>query len=364
MLLVFCTRLPPIMKGLIPAAGLGTRLRPLTYTLPKPLLSVANKPIIQYAIEDLRNAGIEQVGIIVSDFVRAALEKEGLEVEGVEISYITQKEQLGIAHAVKQAAQWLAGDDFCLYLSDNLFEEGVSSYVRSFQQGDVDGVIALVQVSNPKEFGVAVLDSAGQVQKILEKPQNPPSNLAVAGVYCFRNKILGVIDNLSPSARGEYEITDAIGGLMKQGKVRGLEVQGWWKDTGRHDDLLDANRLLLERIEPVSKGQVENSRLVGRIRIESGAVVKNSTIIGPALIGAGAKLENVYVGPFTSIGESAVLKNVELEFSVIQDEAKLEDLPVRLQECLIGRKASVRGNAKVPRVHRLILSDASVVELG
>jgi glucose-1-phosphate thymidylyltransferase len=217
------------MKGLIPAAGLGTRLRPLTYTLPKPLLSVANKPIIQYAIEDLRDAGIAQVGIIVSDFVQAALEKEGLEVEGVNISYITQKEQLGIAHAVKQAAEWLAGDDFCLYLSDNLFEEGVSSYVQSFSQGDVDGVIALVKVPNPKEFGVAVLDAAGQVQKILEKPQNPPSNLAVAGVYCFKNKILEVIDSLSPSARGEYEITDAIGGLMKQGKVRGLEVQGWWE---------------------------------------------------------------------------------------------------------------------------------------
>jgi glucose-1-phosphate thymidylyltransferase len=352
------------MKGLIPAAGLGTRLRPLTYTLPKPLLCVANKPIIQYAIEDLRNAGITEVGIIVSDFVKAALEKEGLEVEGVQISFITQKEQLGIAHAVKQAAAWLDGADFCLYLSDNLFEQGVKSYVDSFLKNDVDGVIALVRVENPKEFGVAVLDSAGQVQKILEKPQNPPSNLAVAGVYCFKNRILGVIDGLSPSARGEYEITDAISGLMKIGSIRGLEVQGWWKDTGRHDDLLDANRLLLERIEPLSKGHVENTRIVGRVRIETGAIIKNSTIIGPALIGAGAKLENVYVGPFTSIGEGATLKSVELEFSVIQDEAKLEDIPVRLQECLIGRKAMVTGSSKVPRVHRLVLSDASVVELG
>ncbi len=352
------------MKGLIPAAGLGTRLRPLTYTLPKPLLCVANKPIIQYAIEDLRNAGITQIGIIVSDFVKAALEKEALEVEGVQISYITQKEQLGIAHAVKEAASWLDGADFCLYLSDNLFEQGVSSFVQSFQKGDVDGVIALVKVENPKEFGVAVLDGAGKVEMILEKPQNPPSNLAVAGVYCFKNRILEVIDQLAPSARGEYEITDAISGLMKIGSIRGLEVQGWWKDTGRHDDLLDANRLLLERIEPINNGQVENSRLVGRVRIESGAVVKNSTIIGPALIGIGAKLENVYVGPFTSIGEGASLKSVELEFSVIQDEAKLEDIAVRLHECLIGRKAIVRGSSTIPRVHRLVLSDASVVELG
>ncbi len=352
------------MKGLIPAAGLGTRLRPLTYTLPKPLLSVANKPIITYAIEDLRDAGITDVGIIVSDFVKTALEKEGLEVEGVHVSYIRQAEQLGIAHAVREAKDWLAGDDFCLYLSDNLFQDGVSKYVEAFQAGDVDGVIALVQVPNPREFGVAVLDAQGKVTRILEKPQNPPSNLAVAGVYCFKNRVLEVIDTLTPSARGEYEITDAITGLMKIGTVKGLEVKGWWKDTGRHDDLLDANRLLLEEIEAVTKGQVEGSKLVGRVCIEAGARVVNSTIIGPALIGAGAILENVYVGPFTSIGESARLKNVELEFSIIQDEARLEDVPVRLQECLIGRKASVKGSDRVPRVHRLVLSDASSVELG
>ncbi len=352
------------MKGLIPAAGLGTRLRPLTYTLPKPLLSVTNKPIIMFAIEDLRDAGITEIGIIVSDFVKAAMEKEGLDVDGVTITYIRQVEQLGIAHAVKQAREWLAGDDFCLYLSDNLFEDGVTRYVDTFRAENVDAVIALVKVPNPREFGVAVLDSLGKVMKILEKPKDPPSDLAVAGVYCFKNRILDVIDNLSPSARGEYEITDAIQGLMNVGTVRGLEVTGWWKDTGRHDDLLDANRLLLERIEPLVLGESLNSRLVGRVRIEAGAVVKDSTVIGPALIGANSHLENVYVGPFTSIGESASLKNVELEFSIVQDEARLEDVPVRMQECLIGRKAQVKGSNKVPRVHRLVLSDASVVELS
>jgi glucose-1-phosphate thymidylyltransferase len=352
------------MKGLIPAAGLGTRLRPLTYTLPKPLLSVTNKPIIMYAIEDLRDAGITDIGIIVSDFVKAALEKEGLEVEGVNITYIRQAEQLGIAHAVKQARDWLDGEDFCLYLSDNLFEDGVKRYVQTFQAEQVDAVIALVKVPNPREFGVAVLDNLGKVTRILEKPQNPPSNLAVAGVYCFKNRVLDVIDNLNPSARGEYEITDAIQGLMRDGTVKGVEVTGWWKDTGRHDDLLDANRLLLERIEPTVIGEVINSRLVGRVRVESGARLENCTIIGPALIGAGSQLSNVYVGPFTSIGESARLSNVELEFSIVQDEARLEDVPVRLQECLIGRKAQVKGSNKIPRVHRLVLSDASVVELG
>ena len=352
------------MKGLIPAAGLGTRLRPLTYTLPKPLLSVTNKPIIMYAIEDLRDAGIVDIGIIVSDFVKAALEKEGLEVAGVSISYIRQADQLGIAHAVKQAREWLAGDDFCLYLSDNLFENGVQRYVEAFQTGDVDAVIALVKVPNPKEFGVAVLDEAGNVMRILEKPKEPPSDLAVAGVYCFKNRVLDVIDSLEPSARGEFEITDAIQTLVKDGRVKGLEVIGWWKDTGRHDDLLDANRLLLERIEPELLGETGDSRLVGRVRVEAGAVLKGCTVVGPALIGAGSQLENVYVGPFTSIGENVTLRNMEIEFSIVQDEARLEDIEVRLQECLIGRKAQVKGSKRIPRVHRFVLSDTSVVELG
>jgi glucose-1-phosphate thymidylyltransferase len=352
------------VKGLIPAAGLGTRLRPLTYTLPKPLLSVTNKPIIMYAIEDLRDAGITEIGIIVSDFVRAALEKEGLEVEGVNISFVRQADQLGIAHAVKQAADWLEGEDFCLYLSDNLFEHGVKRYVDAFEHDHPDAVIALVRVPNPKEFGVAVLDDAGRVTRIVEKPKEPPSDLAVAGVYCFKNRVLEVIDALQPSARGEYEITDAIQGLMQSGTVLGLEVEGWWKDTGRHDDLLDANRLLLERIEPEVLGETGDSRLVGRVRVEAGAVLEGCTVIGPALIGAGARLTNVYVGPFTSIGQNVAMRDMEIEFSIVQDEARLEDIVVRLSECLIGRKAQVKGSIRIPRVHRLVLSDTSVVELG
>ena len=279
-----------------------------------------------YAIEDLRDAGITEIGIIVSDFVKAALEKEGLEVGGVSISYIRQADQLGIAHAVKQAREWLAGEDFCLYLSDNLFENGVQRYVNNLtidnDMSTNDAVIALVKVPNPKEFGVAVLDEAGNVKRILEKPKEPPSDLAVAGVYCFKNRVLDVIDSLEPSARGEYEITDAIQTLVKDGRVKGLEVIGWWKDTGRHDDLLDANRLLLERIEPELLGETGDSRLVGRVRVEAGAVLKGCTVVGPALIGAGSMLENVYIGPFTSIGENVTLRNMEIEFSIVQDEAR------------------------------------------
>jgi glucose-1-phosphate thymidylyltransferase len=352
------------MKGLIPAAGLGTRLRPLTYTRPKPLLPVANKPLILYAIENLRDAGITDIGLIVSEAVLDGIQPGSLEIEGVKLSFIMQHEQRGIAHAVKQAEGWLEGEDFVLYLGDNLFETGVKRYVENFLQNPCDAVIGLVRVPNPREFGVAVLDDSGRILKLIEKPKDPPSDLAVAGVYCFKNRVIKVIDNLQPSARGEYEITDAITGLMQDGVVRGLEVDGWWKDTGRPADLLDANRLILETIEPVVKGESINSRLVGRVRIDEGAIVRDSTIIGPVLIGPGAVLEGVYVGPFTSIGANARLTKVELEFSVIEEEAVLEEIPVRLQECLIGRRATVRGHERVPRVHRLILSDASSLELG
>jgi glucose-1-phosphate thymidylyltransferase len=352
------------MKGLIPAAGLGTRLRPLTYTIPKPLLNVANKPIIVYAIEALREAGITEIGLIVSALVRAALEKESLEVEGVTLSYILQTEQLGTAHAVKQAATWLDGEDFCVFLGDNLFENGISRFVEAFNTGGYDAVIPLVSVPNPKEFGVAVLDDSGRIKELLEKPEIPPSNLAVAGVYVLKNSILEIIDGLKLSAKGEYVLTEAVELLVEKGNVYGLEVEGWWKDTGRHEDLLDANRLILETIDEQNDGEVINSRLVGRVKIGKGSKINNSTIIGPALIGENVMLENAYVGPFTSIGDGAKLTSMEVEFSVIQEEAILENLSVRLHECLIGRKATVRGSDKIPRVHRLILSDASSVELG
>ena len=215
------------MKGLIPAAGLGTRLRPLTYTIPKPLLNVANKPIIVYAIEALREAGITEIGLIVSDLVRAALEKESLEVEGVHLSYIRQAEQLGTAHAVKQAADWLAGEDFCVFLGDNLFEHGISRFVEAFKTGGYDAVIPLVSVPNPKEFGVAVLDESGRIKELLEKPENPPSNLAVAGVYVLKNSILEIIDTLKISSKGEYVLTEAVELLVEKGNVFGLEVTGY-----------------------------------------------------------------------------------------------------------------------------------------
>lgn len=352
------------MKGLIPAAGLGTRLRPLTYTRPKPLLRVANRPIIAYAIANLRAAGIDDIALVVSDQTRLDIENAIGDADGGRVTLIRQEEQLGLAHAIKVSREWLGDEDFCVYLGDNLFEEGVGRYVRSFQQEPCDAVVALVRVPDPRQFGVAITDDRGRITRLVEKPKDPPSDLAVAGVYCFSPRVHEVIEHLRPSSRNEYEITDAITGLMQDGEVRGVEVSGWWKDTGRPEDLLDANRLLLETVEERQEGTVEGSRIVGRVRIEPGATIRDSTVMGPAIVGAGALLDGAWVGPFTSVGANATLRRVEVQFSVIDEEAELTDLPVRLQECLIGRRATVRGSAAVPRVHRLILSDMSSLELA
>lgn len=353
------------MKAIIPAAGLGTRLRPLTYTRPKPVLRVANKSMIRHAIDNLMNAGLTEIGIVVSELTRKDIEIAINGIEGVHIEYITQSETLGLGHAVKMAASWIGQDDFCVYLGDNLFETGVGSYIDTFYAQNADAVIALVEVDNPSSFGVAVLDEMGKIIELIEKPKNPPSNLAVAGFYCFKANILEILEHLKPSQRGEYEITDAIAENIRIGRqVIGQRVQGWWKDTGKPFDLIDANRLLLEGLEPVMHGEVEHSRITGRVSVGRGTVIKNSTIMGPVLIGDNVHLDNAYIGPFTSIGTGSKVVNAEVEYSVVDEYVEICDIGVRLQECLIGLRAKVIGHGGIPRVHKLILSDASVLELG
>lgn len=353
------------MKAIIPAAGLGTRLRPLTYTRPKPVLKVANKPIILFAIENLMAAGITDIGIIVSGLTRKDIEEAINGTPGVNITYIHQGETLGLGHAVKMAKDFVGQDDFCVYLGDNLFGNGITTYVERFKATQADAVIALVEVENPSSFGVAVLNEAGQITQLVEKPKVPPSNLAVAGVYCFKPGIMNILEHLKPSARGEYEITDAIAELIHSGQtVIGEQVQGWWKDTGKPYDLIDANRLLLEDLEPQVQGDVQDSRITGRVVIEEGAVVRNSIVMGPALIGKDVVIENAYVGPFTSIGQKSRICNSEVEYSVIDAEVVIENVDVRLQECLLGLRAQIKGKTGVPRAHRFILSDASVLDLS
>jgi glucose-1-phosphate thymidylyltransferase len=348
------------MKGLILAAGRGTRLRPLTHTRPKPVIRVAGRPIIHYAVENLLQAGVREIGVVVSPETEKDLR---LALEGFPVRFVLQEEPQGLAHAVAVARDFLGESPFVLYLGDNLFQKGIGPYLEAFKEG-VSAVLALVRVQDPRQFGVAVMEK-DRILRLVEKPKEPPSDLAVAGVYVFSLEVWEVIPGLKPSPRGEYEITDAIQALVDRKKrVVGVEVQGWWKDTGRPEDLLDANRLLLEELAPRVEGEVVESALTGRVVVEKGARVVRSTVIGPAFIGEGAVVEGAYVGPFTSLGPGVRVAGSEVEYAILEDHAVLEDVPVRLQESILGVGARVMSRNGLPRAHRLILGDLSQVELA
>ena len=338
-------------------------MRPLTFTRPKPVLNVAGKPIIVHAIETLKEAGISEIGIVVSEMTRPAVHQATEDLPGVTITFLEQHEMLGLGHAVLMGREWVGSDDVCVYLGDNLFQEGVSAYVELFMRERPDAVIGLVEVENPRAFGVAELDGH-RILRLVEKPVNPPSNFAVAGVYCFSNRIFEQLAALKISPRGEYEITDAIQALIDAGgTVLGQPVHGWWKDTGQPRDLIEANHLLLERLVGNVLGSVEDSRLSGPVVLAATAVVRGSKIVGPAMIGEGVIIENAYIGPFTSIGAGSVIRNAEVEHSVIEQQCVIEDVETRLQDCLIGLRAVVRGGRRIPKTLKLTLSDASIVEL-
>ena len=350
------------MKGLILAAGHGTRLRPLTYTRPKPVIRVAGRPIITYAVENLLAVGVREIGVVVSpkthDEVVTALKG----IAEARFTFLTQENPQGIAHAVAVAREWLGNDSFLLYLGDNLFENGVGALVEAFENERPSAAIALVEVANPTQFGVAVVEK-GRIRRLVEKPKDPPSNLAVAGVYAFTPEIHEIIRDLRPSARGEYEITDAIQGLLDAGKpVLGVPVTGWWKDTGRPDDLLEANRLLLSNLQRRIEGEVGGeSRIEGAVVVEPGARVHNARVLGPALIARGAVVENAFVGPYTSVGPEAVVRDAEVEHSILEARARLEG--VRIHSSLLGVGAEVRRHDRRPRTPRLVLGDLSRVEV-
>ncbi len=349
------------MKGLILAAGHGTRLRPLTYARPKPVIRVAGRPIIAYAVENLLEAGIREIGVVVSPKtqpdVAAALEAH----PQARFSYILQEDPQGLAHAVRVARDWLGDDDFVMYLGDNLFERGVAGLVERFRAERPSAAIALVGVADPRQFGVAVVED-GRIVRLVEKPKEPPSNLAVAGVYAFTPEIHPIVAGLQPSARGEYEITDAIQGLVDAGRpVLGVPVEGWWKDTGRPGDLLEANRLLLQGLTPAVAGAVEDSEVLGPVVVEAGARVTRSRVLGPALIATGAVVEGAYVGPYTAVGPGARVRDAEVENSILEERACLEG--VRIYGSLLGVAAEVKKHAERPQTPRLILGDLSKVEV-
>jgi glucose-1-phosphate thymidylyltransferase len=354
------------VKGLVLAGGAGTRLRPLTYTSAKQLVPVANKPILFYGLEQLAEAGITEVGIVVGD-THAEIERavgDGSAL-GISATYIRQDEPLGLAHAVLIAADFLDGDDFAMFLGDNLIEGGIVPMVDAFSRERPAAHLLLKKVPDPERFGVAELAADGSISRLVEKPAEPASDLALVGVYLFTAAILDAAGRVEPSWRGELEITDAIQRLIDDGEVvHASLVEGWWLDTGKKDELLDANRIVLGTLSRRIDGSVDaESTVAGEVVVEEGAEVVRSTVRGPVAIGAGARIVDSFVGPFTSIAAGCTVERSELEFSVLLEGCEVRDIP-RMEGSLLGREVTVSRTGRRPNAHRLMLGDHSQVEIA
>jgi len=354
------------LKSIILCAGKGTRLRPLTHTSAKHLIPIANKPALFYGIEAIRDCGIKDIGIIIGETgedIKNGL-KDGSKW-GVNISYIEQKEALGLAHAVSVARDFLGEDKFLMYLGDNLLKNGIESYANKFIQGNYNAFVLLTEVDDPRQFGVAELER-GRVVRVVEKPKEPVSNLALIGVYFFDKNVHQAIKSIKPSAREELEITDAIQWMIDKGYKVGAEViGGWWKDTGKPDDILEANRLILEDIErDVKEGcACEDSEILGRVKIGEGVNIVNSKIVGPVIIGNKVKINDSYIGPFTTLSDGVEVKKSEIEYSVILEDTKINNIKGRFHGCLIGKGVEIFRSRVLPRSYKFILGDHSKVGL-
>lgn len=349
------------MKGLILSGGKGTRLRPITFTSAKQLVPVANKPVLFYGIEALRDAGIVDIGIVVGETheeIRSAV-GDGSRW-GVRVTYIPQEAPLGLAHAVLISEGFLGSDSFVMYLGDNLILGGIRDLVREFERDRPNAQILLAEVADPTQFGVAEIDD-GRVVRLVEKPKEPRSNLALVGVYMFDSHIFEAVKAIRPSARGELEITDSIQYLVDRGRaVYPHMVKGWWKDTGRLEDLLEANRMVLDSFETRIAGEVDaRSRVTFKVVIEEGARVTGSTILGPAVIGTGSEIVDSYIGPFTSIASNVTVRHSEIEHSILLDGSRILDIPHRIADSLIGKNVEVARSPLRPRAVRLMLGDSS-----
>ncbi|HEX5712322.1 MAG TPA: glucose-1-phosphate thymidylyltransferase [Solirubrobacterales bacterium] len=355
------------LKGLILSGGAGTRLRPITHTSAKQLVPVANKPVLFYGIEALVDAGVEEIGIIIApetgDEIRAAA-GDGSQF-GAKITYIVQDKPAGLAHAVLTAKPFIGDSPFVMYLGDNLLRDGLRSLVETFRRDEPHALILLTPVEEPEHYGVAELDGEGGIVRLIEKPKDPPSNLALVGVYLFTPSIFTASEALEPSWRGELEITEAIQGLIDDGhKVQSEVVRGWWKDTGQLADMLEANRLVLEELESSVEGEVdEGSRVEGRVVLEPGAKLTRSVVRGPAVIGAGACIEDAYIGPYTSIGSGVHVRRSEVEHSIVLADSVVEDLETRMEASLLGRNVKLTRSAGVPKTLRLLVGDNCEIEI-
>ena len=351
------------MKGLILSGGKGTRLQPITHTSAKQLVPVANKPVLFYGIEAMADAGIEDIGIIIAPETGAEIRAAAGDGSrfGVRITYVEQDAPLGLAHAVLTAERFLDGDWFVMYLGDNLLQGGISGLVESFRSSEPDALILLTPVPDPENFGVAELDS-GRVVALVEKPKQPATDLALVGVYMFTAGIHDAARAIEPSARGELEITDAIQYLVDGGKrVEPHIVKGWWKDTGRLDDMLEANRLVLDRIEPRVEGELIQSQCDGRVVVEPGARLERTSVRGPAIIGAGAQLTDCYIGPYTAIGEDCVICEAEVEHSILLAGSSVRNLEGRMESSLLGRNVTISRGVRQPKAYRFMVGDNSEI---
>jgi glucose-1-phosphate thymidylyltransferase len=352
------------LKGLILSGGKGTRLRPITYTSAKQLVPVANKPVLFYGIEAMAAAGIREVGIIIAPETGGEIREaagDGAQF-GVKITYIEQDAPLGLAHAVLTAEPFLGTDPFVMYLGDNLLQGGIEDLVADFRRNQPEALILLTRVPDPQNYGVAELDSNGGVTRLVEKPPEPASDLALVGVYMFTPRIHEAAKSIQPSARGELEITDAIQWLVDGSHgVESHVVRGWWKDTGRLDDMLEANRLILETLDRRVEGELVDTQIEGRVVVEPGAVLERSTVRGPAIIGAGARLLDAYIGPYTAVGRHCTIESAEIEHSILLEGSSVRGLDGRMESSLLGRDVVIARGDRQPRAYRFMVGDSSEI---
>lgn len=352
------------MKGLILSGGKGTRLRPITHYLSKQLIPVANKPVLFYSLEAMQEAGIKDVGIVIGDTWREIKEivQDGKKWN-LNVTYIHQEAPLGLAHAVMISEDFIGKEPFVMYLGDNILKEGIKRFVKEFEDKLPDAQIFVSEVPNPQEFGV-VLIKDGKIVKLIEKPKKPKSNLALVGVYIFNHHIFKAVKNLKPSWRGEYEITDAINWLLNNGyKVNYLKVKGWWKDTGKPEDLLEANRIILEDIVEDIKGKIKNSKITGKVNIGENTVIENSHIKGPVIIGKDCIIKDSYIGPFTSINDKCEIIKAEIEDSIIMEGSKIIEIESRIEESIIGKEVLIKKNDLKRKIIKFVIGDHSIINL-
>ncbi|MFL5868323.1 MAG: glucose-1-phosphate thymidylyltransferase [Thermoleophilaceae bacterium] len=353
------------MKGLILSGGKGTRLRPITHTSAKQLVPVANKPVLFYGLEAMAEAGIRDVGIIIApetgDEIRTAAGDGS--AFGIEITYIEQDEPAGLAHAVLTAEGFLGSSPFVMYLGDNLLRDGIEDLVETFRADAPDALILLTPVPDPENYGVAELDGE-RVSRLVEKPKEPKTDLALVGVYMFTPAIFDAARSIEPSWRNELEITDAIQTMVDRGlRVDPHIVHGWWKDTGQVQDMLEANRLILDDLSERVDGELVDSRVEGRVVVEAGARLERSTVRGPAIIGRGSQITDAYIGPYTAIGEEVEITGAELEHSIVLSGSAIRHLEYRIEASLIGKNVEIKRGPALPKAYRFVVGDNADVQI-